>query len=148
MAAQHNQRIMKNSPLATSMRFDCRWVELVGASHLDLLCRAVEADAEFALALGLAALCYSTLTVHQWSEPGGAARGVTLAGRAIAYLGRDDEAGLASTGRAMAITPRRPLTAPAGRATTPLIRPVRSRFSSLPDWAVLRSFISSCDGMA
>lgn len=89
---------------------------------LDLLGRAVEADANFALAKAMAAICHCARASHQWSDPGDAARGVALArealagagddpetlrlaGHAIAYLGRDFEAGLAATGRAVAINP-------------------------------------------
>jgi TolB-like protein len=89
---------------------------------LDLLRRAVEADANFVLAKATAALCHAARASHQWSEPGDAARGVALArealagagddpttlrlaGHAIAYLGRDYEAALAATGRAVAINP-------------------------------------------
>lgn len=89
---------------------------------LDLLRRAVEADANFALAKGLAAMCHIARSSRQWLEPGDAAPGLTLArealagagddpatlrlaGHAISYFGRDYEAGLAATGRAVAVNP-------------------------------------------
>jgi adenylate cyclase len=70
----------------------------------------------------MAAVCFAARASHQWSEPGDAERGVALArealagagddpatlrlaGHAIAYLGRDFEAALAATGRAVAINP-------------------------------------------
>jgi adenylate cyclase len=89
---------------------------------LDLLRRAMEADANFALAKGMAALCYCSRSVQQWSEPEDDARGLALAREALAgagddpatlrlagdvvtYFGRDFETGLEATGRAVAINP-------------------------------------------
>jgi TolB-like protein len=89
---------------------------------LDLLRRAVEADPGFALAKGMAAVCHAARASRQWSEPDDVARGVALArealagagddpatllraGHAIAHLGRDYEAGLAATARALALNP-------------------------------------------
>lgn len=89
---------------------------------LDLLSRAIKADANFALAKGMAALCHCSRSVQQWSDPEDDARGLALArealagagddpatlrmaGDVIAYFGRDYEAGLAATGRAVAINP-------------------------------------------
>ncbi len=91
-------------------------------SALDLLRRAIESDPAFALAKARAAVCHAARVSYQWSEPGDAERGVALArealagagddpatlglaGYAIAYLGRDFEAGLAATRRAVAINP-------------------------------------------
>jgi TolB-like protein len=89
---------------------------------LDLLRRAIEVDANFALAKGMAALCYCSRSVQQWSAPEDDARGLALArealagagddpatlrlaGDAITYFARDFETGLAATGRAVAINP-------------------------------------------
>ncbi|WP_270935864.1 winged helix-turn-helix domain-containing protein [Falsiroseomonas oryzae] len=89
---------------------------------LDLLRRAVETDANFTLAKALAAYCHVYRAAQQWSAPADAARGLglarealagagddpatlRLAGHAITYLGRDYEAGLMATGRAVAINP-------------------------------------------
>jgi Flp pilus assembly protein TadD len=87
-----------------------------------LLRRAVEGDAGFALAKGLAAWCHAYRSAQHWSEPGENARGAVLArealagagddpetlrlvGYALAYLARDYEAGLAATGLAVTINP-------------------------------------------
>ena len=89
---------------------------------LDLLRRAVEADGSFALAKALAAHCYFARSFRQWSEPEDDAQGLALArealagagddpatlrlaGHMIVHFGRDFEAGLLATARAVEINP-------------------------------------------